>query len=347
MRRSRTTSRNHLSGLSGSATRRLGSTTPVDERRETTEAARSRSDRAVCVPFSVGRALTISSDPVDQLLVDERLSTSGEFDVDIAPHLETALELARIRQFDAIVLDPLRADGASAPTLRQLFETAPEAAVVVIGDASSRVNELDAIDAGAHEYVRNEQLGDDALIHAVRRAVGRNRRRVELDRLANVDTLTGLLNRRGFDELGVRALDAAERLGSMFTVLYLDIDGLDQINHGYGHSAGDDALRETAHAIAETVRTTDLVARIGGDEFCVALTDGSPPPEDVARRLGRNLDERNARREGWLLSIALGASHFDEWAAPELWNLVEEAATRMLAAKPSGLEQRITPVDLA
>jgi PleD family two-component response regulator len=199
--------------------------------------------------MSIGRALAISNDPLDRLLLDERLSTSGEFEVEVVEDLAAGLDAVRQRHFDAIALDVSSTAEPNTATLGDLLDTAQESAIVVIGDSGDPVIGLKAIDAGAHEYVPRVQLATDAVLKAARRAVARNGRRVELDRLANTDALTGLLNRRGFDELGGRALEAAERLGSPFTLLLLDIDGLEPINYGFGHSHGDDTLRETARVI--------------------------------------------------------------------------------------------------
>ncbi len=344
MDRSRTTAQDRLSGLRGSVTRQRRTLATPDDARATESRAQAAPSGAVSVPFSTGRALVISQDAADRLLLEERLSTSGEFEVEIAPDIDTAIDLARTRHFDVIALDVPCTRTPAAGSFSQLLETAHDTAIVVIGGSDEATSELAAIDAGAQEYVPREQLGGDSLLRAVRRAVGRHGRRVELDRLANVDPLTGLLNRRGFDELGARALDAAERLGTTFTVMLLDIDGLEQINRGFGHSAGDDALRETACAIVECVRTTDIVARIDGDVFCIALTDGSAPPETVAHHLGLKFDRRNERREGWLLSLTLGASHADECSVPALWSLVDEAASRMQAARATG-DSAQTPRD--
>jgi diguanylate cyclase (GGDEF)-like protein len=331
MERSRTAAHNRLSGLRGTVARRRGSFASRDERATTSPPATR--PHGVSVPMSIGRALAISNDPLDRLVLDERLSTSGEFEVEVVEDLAAGLDAVRQRHFDAIALDVSSAAGPNTATLGDLLDTAQESAIVVIGDSGDPAIGLKAIDAGAHEYVPRVQLATDAVLKAARRAVARNGRRVELDRLANTDALTGLLNRRGFDELGGRALEAAERLGSPFTLLLLGIDDLEQINYGFGHSHGDDTLRDTARVILACIRTTDIAARIGGDQFCVALTDRSPPPETVAARLGRKFDQRNEHRDGGLLSLTLGVSHSEDWSGPELWNIVDEANSRMIAAR--------------
>ena len=97
----------------------------------------------------------------------------------------------------------------------------------------------------------------------------------ELAALALYDDLTGLLNRRGFVTLADHQITAAVRAGRPVPLLFVDMDGMKTINDTYGHNEGDRALVEVAAFLRETVRTTDLVARVGGDEFCILLVDDS------------------------------------------------------------------------
>jgi diguanylate cyclase (GGDEF)-like protein len=106
----------------------------------------------------------------------------------------------------------------------------------------------------------------------VARTVDRLRRTEdELSRLALHDDLTGLANRRAFLTVGAQLLRIAERAGETVLVVYADLDGMKAINDRDGHAAGDAALRRTAQVLRATFREADLVARIGGDEFCVLL----------------------------------------------------------------------------
>lgn len=120
------------------------------------------------------------------------------------------------------------------------------------------------------------------------------RRLVEAEReqhqMARVDPLTGLANRRAFDEALARTFES----GRVFTVLLIDVDYFKQINDRFGHTTGDRVLRElAAHASAE-VRTGDCLARIGGDEFALVVPGaGEETAErlvDAVRRAGAQVD---------------------------------------------------------
>jgi diguanylate cyclase (GGDEF)-like protein/PAS domain S-box-containing protein len=93
----------------------------------------------------------------------------------------------------------------------------------------------------------------------------------EMAHLASHDVLTGLINRRLFNELFAQTTHLAKRDGSRSAVLYLDLDGFKEVNDTLGHAVGDQLLIEVAERLKDSVRESDVVARLGGDEFIVLL----------------------------------------------------------------------------
>ena len=120
---------------------------------------------------------------------------------------------------------------------------------------------------------------------AAEEALAASRR--ELERMARVDALTELANRRQFEERLELALKRQQRQRSSLALMYLDVDHFKQINDTWGHGAGDRVLRSFADRLVRSVRSTDLVARLGGDEFVVLIEDAALPDaaETVARKL--------------------------------------------------------------
>lgn len=96
-----------------------------------------------------------------------------------------------------------------------------------------------------------------------------------LETLSYRDELTGLLNRRGFNEQLSRALAIAQRLDSTGVLAFIDLDNFKAINDSLGHQAGDEVLRHVASLLNNSVRTIDVAARLGGDEFAVILVHTS------------------------------------------------------------------------
>lgn len=111
----------------------------------------------------------------------------------------------------------------------------------------------------------------------------------ELERLTRQDGLTGLFNRNTFVELSRSELLRAQRQGSATTILLLDLDHFKRVNDTWGHPAGDAVLRQVATLAAQTVRSTDLVGRLGGEEFIVLLPHTS---EEAGRKIAEKLRQR-------------------------------------------------------
>jgi len=98
------------------------------------------------------------------------------------------------------------------------------------------------------------------------------RRIAELEAMSSTDELTGLANRRGLEDFLKRALAAAARHCEEGVLVFIDLDDFKGVNDTYGHDAGDATLRAVAWRLKEVTRASDLVARIGGDEFVAVLT---------------------------------------------------------------------------
>src|SRR5690348_17545253 len=125
-------------------------------------------------------------------------------------------------------------------------------------------------------------------IDALRGKVAQLQERVEqLDMLAHEDSLVGLPNPRGFMRALERLIDRVGRYQEKAALLFVDLDGLKLINDSFGHLAGDEALMQVARLLVGGVRRSDVVARIGGDEFAILLghsdaeTAREPPPRLV------------------------------------------------------------------
>lgn len=133
-----------------------------------------------------------------------------------------------------------------------------------------------------------------------------------LDRIAHTDELTGLMNRRGLYDFGQRTLELAESLQQKGLVIYGDLDGLKSINDNFGHESGDKAIITEASILKSSFRSTDFVARVGGDEF-VIISNGlsketfNTIKEKIYRRCIEWTENTNSL---FLLSISLGCVEF-------------------------------------
>ncbi len=154
--------------------------------------------------------------------------------------------------------------------------------------------------------------------------------------MATIDELTGLSNRRGFRMIADKALAVCKNVGRSATLLYLDLDGFKEINDHFGHAEGDRALIEIADLLREGFRDSDVVARIGGDEFCILLsaTADSPGVEAVLERLAGKVAARNAQASSrYALAYSVGHVTFEPERHDSVDALLSDADRLMYAQK--------------
>ena len=161
----------------------------------------------------------------------------------------------------------------------------------------------------------------------------------ELQRLARVDTLTGLANRRQFDELLEQALARSRRSRRPLALIFLDIDHFKAINDTHGHGVGDAVLKEFAARLQATLRTTDLAARLSGDEFVVIL-DGVAAADEataVATKLLHAIRQpMGAGSQTLSVTASMGLAWLDGQAEVGAKELMVRADRALYRAKDAG-----------
>jgi diguanylate cyclase (GGDEF)-like protein len=157
----------------------------------------------------------------------------------------------------------------------------------------------------------------------------------ELRALSSVDELTGLSNRRGFTTLAAQQLKLARRSSEQMLAIFVDLDGMKEINDGLGHQAGDLALKDAAEVLRRCFRDSDILGRIGGDEFAVlAVGAADASAEGITRRLERELRDLHARtRRPYQLSMSMGILPLDPDDPLSLDDLLARADAAMYQQK--------------
>lgn len=169
----------------------------------------------------------------------------------------------------------------------------------------------------------------------------------QLSEAVRVDQLTGVLNRRGLDEAMVREISRAKRGGGKLSVALLDIDNFKRLNDTYGHHVGDSALQHLAKIIKETIRPTDEVSRMGGEEFVILLPDTDLNQAVITiQRLQRALTKQffMGNNERLLITFSAGVALLrnDEEEA----TVLHRADQSMYLAKKTGKNRVMTENDL-
>ncbi|HVO33414.1 MAG TPA: diguanylate cyclase [Elusimicrobiota bacterium] len=159
------------------------------------------------------------------------------------------------------------------------------------------------------------------------------------------DSLTGLYNRRGFLTFAEQHLERAKRERAGLLLFMADLDNLKPVNDTYGHLAGDQALIQAAEVLRSTFRGSDVIARIGGDEFSVVvLEDRDHTEEAMMERLQDNIDAFNARSGlPYQLGLSMGAVRMDPRSSESLERLIMEADAKLYEKKRSRPALATTP----
>jgi len=230
-----------------------------------------------------------------------------------------------------------RADGVSALHARLVGN--PAVAILVVVHAEPQLRGFTAL---CQRVARGICDGADVV---VRRALAQERLTSENERLAqrlHTDALTGVASRAAWEEtLAVEELHRG-RSGAISSLVIVDLDGLKLVNDREGHAAGDELLQACATVLAENTRSTDVIARIGGDEFGALLRySDEEAAQTWFRRLSERLEEVNARAACRWLTISVGIAQAS--ADTTIADALVLADRRMYAEKTSGRRSRDTP----
>ena len=159
----------------------------------------------------------------------------------------------------------------------------------------------------------------------------------ELRHLADHDALTGLPNRRRFEQELARHLAHVRRYGPEGATLVLDLDCFKPVNDTFGHAAGDRLLARVAYVLRERLRTTDVVARLGGDEFAILLPRvDAAGAGAVARSLVETVRAQALTADAHGVTISIGVIAFDERAPAVPEDILAAADIAMYDAKAAG-----------
>lgn len=153
---------------------------------------------------------------------------------------------------------------------------------------------------------------------------------------ASTDALTGVFNKAAFQRRLSALIGDAQRRGDSLVMAYLDLDGFKGVNDGFGHAAGDTLLRTFADRASDTIRTQDLFARVGGDEFVALLTVPTCHQGEVAAELLHHRLSTILRESGYAVTCSIGAMVVESRAVSSPEALVEAADGLMYEVKRSG-----------
>ncbi len=272
-------------------------------------------------------------------LLQRQLETEKSFSFQLQNKktLQAAQEYLSTGQPDIIFLELSLPDSRGVETFEKIQQAAPQVPIVILASLEDELQALRAVEKGAHDYLLKNQEEGALLLRVLRCTLERHRVRQELLNLSVTDELTGLYNRRGFSVLAEQQIKLARRSKQGFLLMVMDLDQFKQVNDLHGHLEGDAALHQTGELLRKTFRESDVIARMGGDEFSVLAIDAKPETiETIYRRLEEVFDQCNlAKKRPYKLALSAGAAYFNPETPLSFEQLFETADHKLYEHKRS------------
>jgi two-component system, cell cycle response regulator len=222
--------------------------------------------------------ILVEDDPNVSLMLTRQLERSG-YSVRAGATIAAARGLIQEVAWDVVILDRRLPDGDGVDLCRELRSKSAHGYIIMLTGEASDEAKLEGFEGGADDYVTKPFQLDElfARIRAGVRIVRLQKALLESNRrlqeLSLTDGLTGVANRRAFDQRVGSAFEHARRYERPLSLVLIDVDHFKAINDRHGHDVGDAVLQSVASIVASGTRQTDFVARVGGEEFAILLPE--------------------------------------------------------------------------
>lgn len=300
---------------------------------------------------SRGRVLVVDDSVVIRAIVGHTLRAAG-FEVGEAEDGAVALRRLDRESFDVVVTDLQMPGVDGMAVLASVRERGLGTEVIILTGTHAQEMEtaVRALRLGAHDFLTKPPAGPEVVVLTVTKAVEKKRLHDanaqlvnELKNLSARDALTGLLNRRSFDETRQREEERTRRYGHPLSLLMIDLDHFKSVNDTHGHKGGDEVLRSFAAVATSVLRDTDLLFRYGGEEFAALLPDTTATGAiDAARRLVAAVAGTPLSAGGSKIRVtcSVGAACLERGSAAA-YDLLVEADKAVYEAKGSGRNRAV------
>lgn len=236
---------------------------------------------------------------------------------------------------DIVLLELSLPDSKGLDTFLKVQSYSPIIPIVILTGLDDEMVALKAVRQGAQDYLLKAEMEGRFLLRIMRYAIERQKAKTEIIYWSFEDDLTGIYNRRGFWILAEQQIKLTTRTKKESLFFMLDVDGLKKINDTHGHVQGDAALSSVADILKRTFRKSDIVARIGGDEFAVMAVEANRKSgELLAKRLIQNVDKFNGNSQlPFKVSMSFGYSCCEPASDLSLEEMLDQADVKLYSNK--------------
>lgn len=285
---------------------------------------------------SKSRILLIDDDE-DSIIIMRNVLDKTRYDIAWCANAESAKNTLAAENFDICLLDYRLGATDGLEFLRELRGEGCDTPIILYTGQQDIEVERQAARLGADDYLAKDDLSAAILDRMMFYAIERRKAHADLIRMAHTDVLTGAANRKALNDFIEDARRRAQRHERQFAILLLDLDKFKTINDELGHAHGDAVLVNLVDIARRSIRDSDLIARIGGDEFVIVLDDiasaagAQKTAEKIAERL-RDGFEIDGKRYPIEASIGLGIWPGDGNTTDELLALADTSMYRVKRA---------------
>ncbi len=305
---------------------------PATKNPSLVDSSSSKATESLNLESSLYRVLLVDDDEAVRTLIVSLLSTKGHRCMTARNGLE-ALDKIIETQYDALITDIVMPEMDGIALTKEVSKRFQSLPILVITGQPGDFSAEAAIALGAREFIY-KPFSLSEFLTRFDKMMRDHRGEEALLALSLMDEITGLYNRRRFFILAEQYIKLSLRTMKRLLLLFIDMDNLKLINDRYGHSEGDQALIDLANILKGTFRESDVIARIGGDEFVVLSESTDGNGEIVMSRLNENIRDYNARgSRPYTLSISVGATQFDPGDPISIDELLSKADALMYAHK--------------
>ncbi len=271
------------------------------------------------------RILIVDDEPHVLDMIGQGLTSEG-FKCEVAISGEDALEMIMQNDYEFLIVDVVLPGMDGIDLTRKAKKQKKDILVILMTGFVEKFSYETAHSTGASDFIGKPFRVQELILRM------KHVRMQERLRLMSItDELTGLLNRRGFFPMAEKQLKIADRFGDEMALLFVDQDNLKSINDTWGHKEGDSAIVNTACLIKDTFRDSDIIARMGGDEFAILMVvDREFNGDVVVKRLEETFGQHNRNSsEKYDLSISVGCALYKPESMFSLDDLISRADAEM------------------
>lgn len=282
--------------------------------------------------------LIVDDNPTNQDILRRRLEKHG-FDCMLADNGNQALAIIEEHKVDLVLLDLLMPDMNGIEVLHAIrsIPSRRELPIIIVSGLNDARGIAKCLSHGATDYLAKpvEPLILDAKVVS---ALERFAYRRELNVLATTDQLTQLLNRRAVMSRLDEILGEFHDEEKPFGMILLDIDFFKKVNDTYGHNGGDAVLQQYADCLKNVMRSTDLIGRMGGEEFIAVVQNTSIEDfHNICERVRASVEALSCEHEGLIIKVTTsGGTYYSDELETNIKEMINIADKRLYGAKESG-----------